>query len=69
MAARMLVDAGVDKNSRYPEGHTALSRTVLAGQVEVVRMLLEVGAEKNAADRKGNTALTHAVRNGHLETG
>ena len=54
--ARLLLEAGADKNAAMADGATALMLAALDGHLEVVRLLLEAGADKNAAMADGRTA-------------
>ena len=64
---KRLLDRGVDINSRYRDGETALIFAALKGHLNVVKLLLERGAKVNAKDIRGNTALSYAKGNGHTQ--
>jgi uncharacterized protein len=64
---RQLLDRGVDVNSRYRDGETALMFAALKGHLNVVKLLLERGAKVNAKDVRGNTALWYAKEKGHTK--
>ena len=66
--ARLLCEAGADKDKADMEGATALMRASRYGHLEVARLLCEAGANKDKANnRYGATALMGASGNGHLE--
>ena len=48
--ARLLVDAGADKEARDVGGCTALIQAALRGHTVCARLLLDAGADKNAKD-------------------
>src|SRR5438874_4088529 len=59
---KRLLDEGVDVNTKFRYGATALSYACDRGNLEVVRILLERGAEVNVKDTfYGATPLTWAV--------
>ena len=62
-----LLEAGIDKDSPYCDGKTALMHASSSGSLEAVRFLLEAGADKDCWDRDGSTALMHAALWGRLE--
>ncbi len=69
-AARVkaLLAAGVDVNTKFRYGATALSYACDRGHIEVVRVLLEHGADINVKDTFYNaTPLSWAVFKGHAE--
>ncbi|KAJ5953528.1 hypothetical protein N7454_000424 [Penicillium verhagenii] len=57
---RLLLEAGVDINSRASDGSTAL-HYAMEGAVELIKPLLEAGADPTAEDDKGVTPL-HSTR-------
>jgi ankyrin len=59
-SARILVDAGADKNETLPDGTPALTLAAYSGHAGVATLLLEKGADPNAAE-VGYTALHAAV--------
>ena len=65
--ARLLLEAGANKDAHDRKGNTALTLAAENGHVEVTQLLLEAGANTDAHDRKGNRALTLAAENGHVE--
>ena len=65
---KLLLDAGVDPNSKDPYGHTPLheiiiglgrERVVVDEAVKIVKLLLEAGADPHVLDTFGRTALGH----------
>ena len=65
--ARLLCEAGADKDKTIHDGSTALIVACDVGHVEVARLLCEAGADKDKAMTDGATALIVASDNGHLE--
>eukprot|EP00439_Symbiodinium_sp_Y106_P036611 s763_g4.t1 len=69
--ARLLLEAGADKDKQDREGHTALMLAAESGHAEIVRLLLEAGAHKDLSEEDPDgdalTALVLAARNGHVE--
>ena len=65
--ARLLLEAGFDKDLANEEGTTALMMVSRMGHVELVRLLLEVGAKTDLKDYCGATALMFASSCGHHE--
>jgi ankyrin repeat protein len=59
-SARILVEAGADKNETLPDGTPALTLAAYSGHTGVATLLLEKGADPNAAEI-GFTALHAAV--------
>jgi ankyrin repeat protein len=49
-AIKLLLDQGVDVNTRFRYGTTALFSACDHGQLDVVRLLLERGADPNVKD-------------------
>ena len=66
-AARFLLDAGADVNTRDKAGETPLIQAAGLGYQEIVALLLEHGAEVNTPNEDEETALFKAVRSGHIE--
>ena len=58
---RVLIDAGVDKDTRTATGDTALHIAVLQKNMAVVRLLLTSGFDPNAINEHGETPLHRAV--------
>lgn len=58
---RQLLELGVDVNSRFDEGFTALHAAAASGHTNIVDLLLAKGADVNAQDEFGNTPLHYAV--------
>lgn len=56
-AARALIQAGADVNSRAKDGATPLMTAAFLCRAEIVRALLDHGADKNAKNYAGATAL------------
>ena len=69
--ARLLLEAGADKDKQDREGDTALMFAAESGHAEIVRLLLEAGAHKDLSEEDPDgdvlTALVLAARNGHVE--
>ena len=65
--ARLLLEAGSDKDCQGQGGKTALMLASESGHFEVARLLLEDGAKKECLDDFGWTALMLASYYGHLE--
>ena len=66
-AARFLLNAGADVNTRDKSGETPLIQAAGLGYQEVVALLLEQGAEVNIRNEDEETALSKAVRSGYSE--
>ncbi len=60
-AARVLVDAGADKNARDPDRSTPAIIATINGHYDVAAMLVERGADPNIADTSGMAVLYAAV--------
>jgi ankyrin repeat protein len=60
-AARVLVDAGADKNARDPDLSTPAIIATINGHYDVAAMLVERGADPNLADSSGMAVLYGAV--------
>ena len=65
--ARLLCEAGADKDKADQHGATALMQASLLAHVEVARLLCEAGADKDKADQDGATVLMLASGFGRLE--
>ena len=67
--ARFLLEAGIDKDFRNPDGgETPLLRAVEDdGHAHIVQLLLKAGAHANRSDYFGEAPLMYAARNGHVE--
>ena len=63
--ARLLCEAGADKDYTNEDGQTALMEASSYGLQDVARLLCEAGADKDKADHSGDTALWWASMNGH----
>jgi len=66
-AARFLLDAAADINTRDLSGETPLIQAAGLGYREMVALLLGRGAEVNARDESQETALFKASRHGYAE--
>jgi len=60
-AAKVLVDAGADKNARDPDLSTPAIIATINGHYDVAAMLVERGADPNLADTSGMAILYAAV--------
>jgi ankyrin repeat protein len=68
-AVTKLLDQGVDVNTKFRYGATALFKAAERGHTEVVKLLLARGADVTVKDTFYNaTAMTWALDNDHLET-
>ncbi|CAE7219946.1 ANKHD1, partial [Symbiodinium natans] len=65
--ARLLLNAGADKNSHNRKAQTALMHASFQGHIDIVRLLLDAGADKSLRDVSGTTALIHASYVGHID--
>ncbi|HXG91042.1 MAG TPA: ankyrin repeat domain-containing protein [Blastocatellia bacterium] len=63
----LLLDRGVDPNSKDESGRTPLMEAIFAGHTDTIEALLERGADPNIADECGWTALMEAASKGHCE--
>ena len=64
---KLLLDKGVDVNTRYNAGQTALMIASYQGYIEIVRALIAKGADVNARDFLGDTPTTLAAEKNHEE--
>lgn len=64
-AIEMLLTEGVNVNSVFADGLTALHVASNQGQIRTVTMLINNGSNINAKDDEGATALLFALRNNH----
>jgi ankyrin repeat protein len=62
---RLLLDAGIDKNSKDVRGCSALSNAAASGYTNCARLLLDSGADMDSEYNEGITALANAVRYSH----
>ncbi|KLU92391.1 hypothetical protein MAPG_11337, partial [Magnaporthiopsis poae ATCC 64411] len=62
---RLLLEKGVDKESKDSDGDTPLSLAAIRGREAVVRLLLENGADREARNKNGSTPLLWAAARGH----
>jgi ankyrin repeat protein len=62
---RLLLDAGINTESRFPPTDTALFLAALRGHVEVIKLLLEKGADLTYRSKHGYTVLSCAAQRGH----
>ncbi|MFB3787321.1 MAG: ankyrin repeat domain-containing protein [bacterium] len=66
-AARELVDAGIDIDSRDRHGQTALMRAAHLGHIELAELLISRGADLDVTAKYRLSALMLAVIAGHPE--
>ncbi len=52
---------------RLPNGHTAMTAAIDAGQLSAVKLLLRKGANPNLQSLSGMTPLHHAAKHGHTQ--
>lgn len=64
----ILIDRGLDVDSRDDMGSTPLHNAAVAENLETVRLLLDHGADINTKDSMGLTALHKAVAGGRLSS-
>ena len=62
--ARLLCQAGADKDTAMQHGDTALILASENGHLEVARLLCEAGADKDKASQEGDTALMARLKTG-----
>ena len=60
--AKLLLEAGADKDAANNLGITALHSAAESGHIEVVKLLLAAGADKDKADSEERTALHRTIR-------
>ena len=65
---QVLIDAGVDIETKDENGRPPLLRASISGKIATVKMLVEAGAGVCATDNSGDTCLILASRFGHTET-
>lgn len=65
--ARLLVEAGADKDCRDRGGKTALMHACEHGHFEAARLLVKTGADKDCSNNDGWTALMYASASGYLQ--
>lgn len=63
----VLLELGVDINTRWMEHETPLIMAVSHGHSSIAEFLVKKGADVNAQDRIGESALVKAVKNQNLE--
>jgi ankyrin repeat protein len=66
-AVNMILDAGVEVNSRDKLGETALHVAAVRGYPEIASMLIDKGADVNAKDKRGLSPLHAAAWRGYQE--
>lgn len=66
--AKLLVEAGADKEAKSNDGLTPLSLAVRNGPFEVIKLLIGAGANEEARCNDGLTPLSWAALEGHFET-
>ena len=65
--ARMLLEAGVNKDICRQRGKTVLMHAAQNGQLEIAQLLVEASADIDARDWDRETALMYACDSGHVE--
>ena len=55
--ARLLLEAGADKDAAKTDGETELIVAAQEGYLDIVRLMLDAGADKDAANTDVATAL------------
>ena len=63
-SAKLLLEAGADKDIADDEGMTPLHYAAFKGHFDCLRLLLEAGADKDRADEDGGTPLHRAATGG-----
>ena len=63
----ILINSGIDVNSKTSSNDAALDIAAENGYTEIVELLLNRGADINSRDIKNRTALTCAANNGHID--
>ncbi|KAF7830919.1 serine/threonine-protein phosphatase 6 regulatory ankyrin repeat subunit B-like [Senna tora] len=64
--ARVLVEAGADKDGRCNDGGTPLLRAAANGDRRMVEMLIEMGADPTISDDRGLSSIDIARDEGHV---
>jgi ankyrin repeat protein len=62
---KLLLEKGVELESKEEHGWTPLSCAAMNGHETVVKLLLKKGAELESKDERGQTPLSKAAENGH----
>ena len=65
--AKLLLDRGVDKETKTATGRTALHLAATHGRTSIVQILLIQGANKSSKDDNGDMALHLAVKGNHID--
>ncbi|KAK9127357.1 hypothetical protein Syun_016154 [Stephania yunnanensis] len=66
--AKMLIEAGADKNAKSLDGRTALYRAAAGGDTKMAALLMEMGADPTVtAETTGRTPLEIAQEKGNVE--
>ena len=63
----ILINSGINLNSKSILKHAALDCAARNGHIECVALLLNRGADINSRDNEDRSALTEAARSGHIE--
>jgi hypothetical protein len=64
---QMLLDQGVDPDTRDTEGHSIARLALATGAVKAVRYILDAGADSDNVDANGNTLVHVAAAQGNQE--
>lgn len=66
--AKLLLNGGMDIDSRDDRGWTPLHSAAAAGHSKLIELLAKAGADVDGFDRQGRSPLVLATDNGHLES-
>ena len=65
---KLVLQNGVDVNSKDSVGESALIVAAREGKTDVVKTLIDSHADLEIRDKSGRKAVIHAIQQGHLET-
>ena len=66
-SVRLLLEAGLDANSRSFRGESALMLAAGAGNIDIVNLLISRGIDPSVSDVRGCNAVHYALDSGHVE--